>query len=437
MKKLIALLIIVIMAASLFVGCGNNQTTDTSTDTATADDAATDDTVVSGDMEVVELNVLIGQPRFRAQYEAFFDKFIEKMAGEGIDLTINLEMPGDDEVTTILQTRFASNNSPDVFNFHPTNNAPIFFRAGWFADLSDQPFVADLWDDVRDSVTFDGQTVGVPLESAQWGMLYNQDIFDEHDWELPSTLSEMEDLIAEMEAAGVTPFVLSYGEGWLPQLLLPLTVGSLIQTENPDFIEQMNAGETSFAEFRQMFDIMDLSNAHGTPNPFEVGADQGAADFANGAAAMYIQGPWMADSILSVNPDIRFSVAPLPVDNNPDGTLINVGFSNALGVSAFSEHQEIAAKLINFVLDPSVTNELFESLGFNPVSAVQTFDVHPWQVESSALIAAGRSYNDTLIPGPVRTASESAFQSYFAGTMNQDEVIAALDQAWADYIAQQ
>jgi len=425
MKKNIALLIVAIMTIGLLVGCGDQGATTTGT---------TD----SGDLEQIELSILIGQPRFREQYETYFDKFIEMVREEqGIDLTINLEMPNDDEVSAILQTRMASNNSPDIFNFHPFNDGPTYARAGWFTDLSGEPFVDKLWPAAKDAVTIDGEIVGVPLESTQWGYLYNRDIFDELGLELPNTISEMEEVIAVLEENDITPFVLSYAEGWIPQLFISLTTGSLIETVNPNFVEDMNEGNTSYAEFEQMFEIMDLANAHGTDRAFEVGADQGAADFANGAAAMYVQGPWMADAILSVNPDFNFGVAPLPVDDNPDGTLVNVSFSNVLGVSSFSENQEIATQLINFILDDDLSSDFYNSLGFNPISDIHTFDIHPWQSGTVILVEEGRSYLDPLVPGPVKAESERAFQSYFAGTMTREEVIEALDSAWAQYVLHQ
>ena len=425
MKKIMTLSVIALLSLGIFAGCG-------------AESAATTPQANDETLEQVTLSALIGQPRFREQYETYFAKFIERVREEqGIDLTINLEMPSDGEISMILQTRMASNNSPDIFNFHPTNDGPTYARAGWLLDLSDQPFVDRLVSFARDAVTIDGQIIGVPLETTQWGFLYNRDIFNELNLELPNTLTEMREVIAVLEANDITPFVLSYAEGWIPQLFISLTTGSLIETQNPNFIADMNAGTTSYAEFEQMFEIMDLVNAHGTARPFEVGADQGAADFASGAAAMYVQGPWMADSILSVNSNMNFGVAPLPVDDNPAGTLVNLGFSNGLAVSTFSQNQEIAIQLMNFMLDAELSSDFYQSMGFNPVADVHQFDTHPWQSGTVVLVEAGRAYLDPLIPGPVKSESERAFQSYFAGTMTREEVIDALDNAWAQYVSHQ
>jgi len=390
-------------------------------------DSATDAT------ESVELRVFIGQPRFREQYEAHFDLFVEQMREEGVDVTITLEMPSDNEASSILQTRIASGDAPDVFSFHPGFEAPLYVAAGWLADLSDEPFVDLLFDDARSFMTYDNMIVGVPLESVRWGYLYNREIFNDLGLSMPQTITEMRNVIDVLHANDITPFVLSYQEGWIPQLLLSLTIGSLMTTTYPNFVESMNNDDSSFAVMSQMFEIMDLIDANGTERPFEVGADQGAANFANGVAAMYVQGPWMADSILAVNPNIDFGVAPLPVSDDSAGTLINSSFSLALGVSSDSPNQAMARRLVNFILDEQHSTQLFQSLGFNALSTVHHFEPHPWSREADELVEQGRTYNDPGIPSAVRTESERAFQSYFAGDWTREEVIDALDRAWQQF----
>jgi len=387
----------------------------------------------TSDAAEVELRVFIGQPRLREQYEAHFDRFIEQMREEGVEVTITLEMPSDNESSSILQTRIASGDAPDVFSFHPGFEAPLYADAGWLADLSDEPFVDLLFDAARNYVTQDGMVIGVPLEGVRWGYLFNREIFADLGLELPQTITEMRHVVDVLHANDITPFVLSYQEGWIPQLFLSLTMGGLIETIYPNFVESMNNDESSFAVMSQMFEIMDLVNANGTERPFEVGADQGAADFANGLAAMYVQGPWMSDSILAVNPDIDFGVAPLPVSDDSAGTMINSSFSLALGVSSDSPNQEMARRLVNFILDEEYSSQFFESLGFNALATVHHFEPHPWLREADEFVAQGRTYMDPRIPSAVRTESERAFQSYFAGDWTQEEVIEALDRAWEQF----
>ncbi len=301
-------------------------------------------------------------------------------------------------------------------------------------DLSDQPFVGKLLDSVKPSVTTtDGKVVAVPLETLSWGYLYNKKIFTDLGLTPPTTLTEMKAVVEKLKANKVTPFVLSYKESWIPQLVLPLAAGALINTDNPDFIERMNKDEGSFTEMKSMFDIFDLINANGTEKATEVGGDDGAAAFAAGKGAMWLQGPWYAETILKSNPDLDFGVAPLPINDNPKATLINLSASTSLALSKTTKNKEVALDFINYVLDDTASNAFFQALKFNPIATVHTFESYPWVNDATAYVKEGKSYQDPAIPQAVKDEVGKGLQAYYAGQISQDDVLKALDKAWKSF----
>lgn len=314
------------------------------------------------------------------------------------------------------------------------NEIPPFSKAGYLEDLSNQPFVDKLLDSVKPSVTdASGKIVAVPLETLSWGYLYNKDIFKEQGLEVPTTLTEMKAVVEKLKAAGITPFELSYKEAWVPQLFLPLTVGALTQTEHKDFVEKMNKDEASFSDMKALFDVFDLVNANGTDKALEVGADDGAAAYATGKAAMWIQGPWYAETILKSNPDINFGVAPMPLNDNPDDTKINLSTSTSLAVSSTSKNKEVALDFVNYILDDKDSSAFYEALKFNPVAKVHTFKSFPWVDDALKYVNEGKAYQDPTIPQAVKDESGKALQGYYSGQLNQQQVIDALDKAWKSY----
>lgn len=54
----------------------------------------------------------------------------------------------------------------------------------------------------------------------------------------------------------------------------------------------MYKDEGSYEEVREIFDVIQYIMEHGTKRAMEEGSEAGSADFANGAAAMYVQGTW-------------------------------------------------------------------------------------------------------------------------------------------------
>ncbi|MFU8793037.1 MAG: ABC transporter substrate-binding protein [Acholeplasmataceae bacterium] len=410
MKKMLTFLLVMAVLLSL-AACGN-----------TAADAP----------EEVELKVFMSFPRFREQFEDYFDQFAaEVLAEDNIKLTINLEMPSSDTAGQLLKARLASNDAPDVFTLHAIADIPSFYEAGYLEDLSDEPFVDVVYESVLDSVTYDGKVVALPMESLAWGYLYNKDIFDAYNLTPPTTLSEMEAVVNTLNQNDETPFLLAFQESWIPQLMMALSLGGMINSEEPNFIENMNAGTGSYADIAEVFGIIDLIMNNGTANPFEVGGGSGSADFATGKAAMWVQGPWMAEGILSVNPDINFGVAPLPVTNNPNTTMINLSTSTSLAVSPTSLHKDLAKRLVNYILDAEASSALFEELKFNPLASIHTFEAFPWITEAMSYVEDGKAYLEKALPNGVTDETAVMLQEYYAGTKTQAQVIQAIDDAWA------
>ncbi|WP_374992112.1 ABC transporter substrate-binding protein [Paenibacillus sp. LHD-38] len=379
----------------------------------------------------VELKVQIGSPRFKEQFEKYFEQFKAKeLAEKNINVTVDLEMPNPDQAKQVLQARLASNDAPDIFDVH-ANDLTTYEKAGYLEDLTSQPAIATLYDSVKNTVTLDGKVVALPLESLAWGYLYNKKIFSDVGITPPQTLDEMKAAVDKLNAAKIKPFLLAFQESWVPQLMTALSLGGIISSENPDWIEKMNKGEASYADVQGIFNIIDLINANGTDKPFEVGNEAGSTEFANGKAAMWIQGPWNAETLLKVNPEFEFGVAPLPVSNNAAGTMINLSTSTTLAVSKTSENKEVALDLLNYILDEKDSSALFQELKFNPVSSVHKYEVFPWVNEASEYVAQGKTYQDLKLPNGVTDEQAKLLQSYFVKEVTKEQFISTMDKAWA------
>jgi raffinose/stachyose/melibiose transport system substrate-binding protein len=332
-------------------------------------------------------------PRFTDQMESYFDQFKAKMLAEkGIEVVINLEMPSSDQYNNILQTRLSSNDAPDLFTLHAS------------ADL--------------------------PFESTVWGYLYNKDVFEAAGLKAPDTLAEMENVVAVLKSKGYTPFQLAYQEQWVPQLMTALSLGGKVSGQIPDWVDRMYADKGSYAEVADIFGIIDLIMANGTPRAMETGSQQGAADFANGKAAMYVQGTWSAESILSVNPNIRIGVGALPVNNDINCTRVNLATTTSLAVYADTPEMEIALALANYILDDKDSSALYESLKFNPVADCHEFEQFSWAKEASAYVAAGRAYQDLVLPNAVTDEQGKLLQSYYVKQITKADFISTMDKTF-------
>ncbi len=396
-------------------------------------DGNTTDETAEQEKEVT-LNLFIAQPRFREQYEEYLDRFVEKYQAEkNIKVNYDMEMPSADTASQILKTRLTTGEDLDVLMIHAINEKAQYYKAGYLEDLSDQPWVDDLYDSAKTAVTYDGKVLALPLESLTWGILYNKELFEELGIEPAMTLSEMEGNIQVIKNAGKTPFLASYNEAWIPQLFLPLTTGAFANTTHPDFIERMYDNEGSYSELSEMFNIIDLVHANSNSDGLEIGGSDGSAEFAGGEYGMWVQGPWFSATILEANPDFKFGVSPLPVSNNEEQTMINASVSSSLAVSSFSKNKEVAKDLVAFFLDPEASADFFSKVQFNPISDIHEFETYPWIKEAIEYVEEGKSYIDPSIPQAVKDESGKMLQAYYSKISTKEEVISALDQSWQTF----
>jgi raffinose/stachyose/melibiose transport system substrate-binding protein len=82
------------------------------------------------------------------------------------------------------------------------------------------------------------------------------------------------------------------------------------------------------------------------------------------------------------------------------------------------------------VLDEKDSSVLFQSCSFNPISIHHRYEAFPWVSDASAYVAAGRSYQDLVLPSAVTDEQGRLLQEYYVGTVSQDEIIQQLDKAF-------
>jgi raffinose/stachyose/melibiose transport system substrate-binding protein len=348
---------------------------------------------------------------------------------ENIKVKVNLEMPSTDQYDSVLQARLTGDDAPDLYTLH-CNNLKTYDKAGYLTDLSGEAFAGKLYDNVKATVTVDGKLLAVPIESQAWGVLYNKDIFDKCGLQAPNTLDDLKNICKVLKDNKYTPFLLAYQEQWVPQLMTALTIGGKVSGELPDWLGRMYKDNGSYSEISDIFDVIDLIMQNGTDRAMEEGSEAGSADFANGKAAMYVQGTWASNTIMTTNPKMNMGVFALPINSNKACTLINLSTSTTLGVYPESKNKDIALKFANYVLDDKDSSALFQSCSFNPISSVHKYDTTSWVKEAYQYVADGRSYQDLVLPQAVTDEQGKLLQEYYVKDITKEEIIKDLDKTF-------
>lgn len=422
MKKILALSLVVCMVF-LMVACAKEPVADVEAPQETTE-------AVAAAPREAELNIMMSIPQFMDQWDTYVQQFEAKMlAEENIKVKVNLEMPSSDQYESVLQARLTGDDAPDLFTLH-SNNIGTYNEAGYLSDLSAEPLAGKIYDNVKATVSIDGKLLGVPLESQAWGVLYNKDIFESLNLEAPKTLSDLENIVEVLKTNGHTPFMLAFQEQWVPQLMTALTLGGKVSGELPDWVDRMNNDEGSYNEVSDIFGPIDLIMANGTNRAMEVGSEAGAADFANGKAAMFVQGTWASGTIMATNPDMKLGVFALPVNENEECTRVNLSTSTTLAVHPDAKEMDLALKFANYVLDDQDSAALFQACSFNPLASVHTYEPASWVADASSFVAAGKAYKDLVLPSAVTGEQGKLLQEYYVKTVTKEAFIERMDEVY-------
>ena len=429
MKKLLAIILSLCMVFSM-AACGSKQAESTEAAGGETKPSVQNSGATNEEPREAELNIMMSFPQYMDQWETYAKQFEEKMlAEENIKVTVNLEMPSSDQYESILQARLSGGDAPDLYTLH-CNNLATYNDAGYLYDLSGEPLADVIFDNVKETVTIDGKLLAVPIESQAWGVLYNKAIFEECGLKAPDTLSDLESICETLKAKGYTPFMLAFQEQWVPQLMTGLTLGDIVSGKLNDWLERMYKDEGSYEEVREIFDVIDLIMANGTDRAMEEGSEAGAADFALGNAAMFVQGTWASNTIMTTNPDMKLGVFALPINEDPNCTRVNLSTSTTLAVHPDSQELDLALKFANYVLDAKDSSALFQSCSFNPLADCHDYEAYSWVADASAYVAAGRAYQDLVLPSSVTDEQGRLLQEYYVGSVTVDEIIERLDAAF-------
>ena len=118
-----------------------------------------------------------------------------------------------------MKTRMTKNDLPDMVAMGGDFNYAELQSAGVLTDLSGEAFLDNINESYINMLYAlnkdqEEKSYGVPYATNSSGIIYNKDIFAENSIEIPTTFSELMEVCEKLEAAGVTPFELTFKDAW-------------------------------------------------------------------------------------------------------------------------------------------------------------------------------------------------------------------------------
>jgi ABC-type sugar transport system, periplasmic component len=354
MKKLIALVLSCLMATSMLASCSSTPTGSSAASTG-ASSASSQST------EKVTIKVFSNLPDRKTGQGLVEQKIIDEYMQANKNVTIEVEALDEEAYKTKFKA-YAMNGMPDVVSIW---GQPSFLDevldAGVLAELNESAYAQyGFLPGSLNGFKKDGKLYGLPRNTDVSGFYYNEKMFKDHGWKVPTTYNELIELSKTIKSAGIVPVAMDGADGWpmavfLSDLLFKLTgdysgiVSNALKTgdfTNADIVKATNL-------LKQAADAGMFQNGYDSQ-------DYGTAKnlFINGQAAMFYMGSWEASMAADteIKEDIRTNIRvfSMPVVDGGKAKATDIAAWNGGGyaVAASSKVKDEAIKFLNYMYQP-------------------------------------------------------------------------------------
>ena len=458
-RKVLAMLLSTAMMVSMLAGCGSNEKeaaqtdtaqTETATDTAAAEETNTEEpaeeTADASSGEAVTIKLFSNLPDRKNGQGLVEQMIIDEYMEANPNVTIEVEALDEEAYKTKFKA-YAMDGMPDVVSIW---GQPAFLddvlEAGVLAELNeadyaDYKFVSGSLEGFKK----DGKLYGLPRNTDIMVFFYNQKMFEDNGWSVPSTYDELLALANDINAAGVIPVALDGGDGWVPSCYLADLIFNINGSHGDIVAEAVANADFSNPVFKQAVELLAQSAEAGL---FQTGFDsQDYATamnlFTNGQAAMFYMGSW--ESSMALNEDIPEEIRTniraftMPVIDGGKGKATDIAAWNGGGyaVSASSEVKDEAIKFFNYLYQPDKLSRYGWENGVGLSAQDQSEYMSGNETElqkqiidilNNATSVSGTPINDCG-PAVFKTVIESEIQNACNGSTNADDFLTTIGDA--------
>ena len=314
---------------------------------------------------VTELNFF----QFKGEALEDFNQIIEDFEADNPDIRVIQNQVADSE--TSIRTLLVKDRAPDVITLNGNATYGQLATSGVFYDFSDEPVLETINPAVQEILAdlgnVEGQVNGIGYVNNADGIIYNREIFAQQGLEIPETWDELIAVCDALRAAGITPFAASAADSWT---VMPSWNGIGAYAAEDGFFEQMReVGEdvgpeapVSFTQdFQEPMERQLQLFEYAQDGHRGTTYDDANAMFANGGAAMMMQGVWALNPVKLVNPDVDAGIFPYPVPENPDDRKLVSGVDVVVTLPADGPHHEEAMRFVEFMLSEPIIERFAES----------------------------------------------------------------------------
>lgn len=378
----------------------------------------------NGETDTKELTIYSSM-LFDSEQEAFAG-IIEDFEEENPDINIKVNFPGQ-EYTELLRVKMGSNDMPDLFDTH---GWAISRYGDYTLDLKDMDWTENLDPELEPIITDDdGKLHTYPMNQAKDGVIFNENVLDEYDIEIPTTFDDFMDAlytIKEESDDEVVPLWIAGKDKAMFAQVFDQFASPLLTTGDDNFKEELLDGSFDWSNYTFLPEKLKKMQEDGLINEDALTADQTQTNqmFAEEKAAFTIVSGSLGPQVTEANPDVKLGIMPMPEIDEGDGPTWIGGERYTMSIWKDTELKEEAKKFIEYIAQPEIAKEITEETSFP--AALTNIDADNYFEEYYNDIFAGvrlEPYFDRVyLPGGMWDTLGNTGQELMSGSRTPEEV---------------
>lgn len=351
-KKVLSMLLVLSMCVGMLAGCGSG-----GSDSGGSNDGGED----SADGDTVELSMWFWgatSEQQEAMNEHLVDKFNEEHPG------FNLTVEYRSSVNKDMAVALSADEGPDIIYESSPSLALTYIQAGKYANL-DEYAEKYGWEDkilgcMYDSGVYDGSLYFLPMGLNVIGMVYNKQVLEENNWEVPTTVDELTAIMDEAMEKGMYASVTG-SKGWQQtnEDYTSLFLNSFAGADNvyKALTDQIPWTDQSLVDAIQTSADWYQKGYLGTDYLSLDWADS-AALLASGRAPFYFGPMKFIQNLMDYADQDLFGFTAFPAVDENTPAVYTVGATGLLAINEKSEYKDECAEFLNMMM----TNEFVEGM---------------------------------------------------------------------------
>ncbi|WP_162463236.1 ABC transporter substrate-binding protein [Paenibacillus psychroresistens] len=420
-------LVLLMVAVLVLSACGKSGVKGADS-TASAQPTA-DSTATAEPQKDVDLRVI----NFRVEDQAYYDEVNKKFEEKYPYIHVKYDAAPTKDWGNLKTSRIATNDVDVVGGQTPDAKDPN--AASLWLDLKGQPFLDGYIEGaLKGGQSNDGTQYLLPSNSVSVVTFYNKKIFADLGLAIPKTWDEFIAACDKIKAAGIDPIMFGGKDQWpVVMQVMGIEMGAN-RSSNPDFFAQLKDGKTKFTD-PAMLDV--FTKYEKMTNYFQknaAGLDYGQAPalFAQGKAAMMVDGSWSTSQIVDAKPAFEVGAFLTPGGNTAEAnaiapTKIGSGFL----IYKKSPNQDAALKYLAFLSEKDIYQQYINAAKMWPVKSDTTL-ADPLSNEIAQLLGKQLPMWDSIQPtGANYNFVEDAMKLLFKKT-TPAEAVADMQKKFLD-----